>query len=398
MHAAEGSSGSFDRAGAIVASSNPQFRAFLSRTLAPRLWPAREACGGAEALSLLEGGGWCTLLLDRSLPDLDVNDVVQIVHQRYPHIHVSVVDSPAAADLFPAASARDSNPVVGAYPFGAASQDAALPSCCTDDSPAEDERSAPLPEMIGASEPMRLTYRLVRLVAPRDTPVLVSGETGTGKELVARGVHALSRRSRSPFVVLSCAAIPEALLESELFGYSRGAFTGAFQSRPGRIQAAHGGTLLLDEIGELPLAMQPKLLRFLQEGELQPLGNNAVCRVDVRVIAATNADLATRVREGRFREDLFYRLMVFPIEVVALRKRGEDVAALADHFLAAFCRGGEPCHKELSRAARVLLERYSWPGNVRELRHVVERACILSDGKPEVRPEHVKFHSASAAL
>jgi transcriptional regulator with PAS, ATPase and Fis domain len=252
--------------------------------------------------------------------------------------------------------------------------------------------------MVGTSEPMRLVSRLSRLVAPRNTPVLITGETGTGKELVARAIHSLSQRSRHRFVVVNCAAIPDTLLEAELFGYTRGAFTGAFQSRPGRIHAAQGGTLLLDEIGELPLSMQTKLLRFLQEGEVQPLGSSDVFRVDVRILASTNADLVRRLQEGRFREDLFYRLMVFPIQLLPLRKRAEDVTPLAQHFLSNFSREAETETKTFSAASRALLERHVWPGNVRELRHAVERAFILSEDESQVRPEHLQFLSSAPCV
>ena len=192
--------------------------------------------------------------------------------------------------------------------------------------PAAPDNIEPLPGMLGHSPSLRQVYRLTRLVAPRLTTVLVTGETGTGKELVARAVHALSPRRERPFVVINCAAIPEPLLEAELFGYNRGAFTGAIQSRAGRIQMAHGGTLLLDEVGDLPLSMQAKLLRFLQEGEVQRLGSSDTLHVDARVTAATNADLARLVKEGRLRDDLYYRLAVFPIEIDPLRSRREDRA------------------------------------------------------------------------
>lgn len=190
-----------------------------------------------------------------------------------------------------------------------------------------------LPGMIGSSRAMEQVYRLVRMVANRDTAVLVTGETGTGKELVASAVHQLSRRSKNPFVVVNCAAIPEALVEAELFGHARGAFTGAVQSRLGRIHVAQGGTLFLDEIGELPLSMQAKLLRFLQNGEVQRLGSSDVYRVDVRVVCATNVRLLELARARQFRLDLYYRLAIFPIGIPALRERPEDVSALANHFL-----------------------------------------------------------------
>ena len=196
--------------------------------------------------------------------------------------------------------------------------------------------------MVGTSETMRELARLIRLVAPRSTTVLIEGETGTGKEVVARAVHRLSERAGKPFAVLNCAAIPEALLEAELFGHTRGAFTGAVQSRTGRIEAAHGGTLFLDEIGEMPLALQAKMLRFLECGELQRVGDNETMRVDVRVIAATHQPLEQRPRERTFRLDLYHRLAVFPVEVPALRDRMEDLGCWRSTFWSRWgrrCRG-----------------------------------------------------------
>jgi transcriptional regulator with GAF, ATPase, and Fis domain len=248
--------------------------------------------------------------------------------------------------------------------------------------------------MIGTSGAMQDVYRLARLVAPRTTTTLVTGETGTGKELVARAVHLLGPRNRQPFITVNCAAIPEALLESELFGYARGAFTGAFQSKLGRIHAAHNGTLFLDEVGELPLSMQAKLLRFLQEGEVQRLGGSDIVRVDVRVIAATNADLARRVTERQFREDLYYRISVFPVDILPLRKRPEDVLTLGMFFLDSLCQEAQCAAKAISLEAERLLEQHDWPGNVRELRHVMERAFILSEEHREILSEHVNLRTS----
>jgi transcriptional regulator with GAF, ATPase, and Fis domain len=235
---------------------------------------------------------------------------------------------------------------------------------------------------------MHIVYRMARLVAARNTPVLIAGATGTGKEVVANAIHRLSPRAGKEFVVINCAAIPEALLESELFGYVRGAFTGAVQSRIGRIHSAHGGTLFLDEVSDLPLGMQAKLLRFLDQGEVQRLGSSDVFRVDVRVLAASNANLAELTQRKQFREDLFYRLSVFPIELPSLAERRGDVEALARHFLRKFDDGNASFSPEAVR----LLEEYSWPGNVRELQHVIERACILAEGGP-ILPEHLGLSS-----
>jgi transcriptional regulator with GAF, ATPase, and Fis domain len=252
-----------------------------------------------------------------------------------------------------------------------------------------------LPEMIGTSAPMRELARLIRLVAPRSTTVLIEGETGTGKEVVAKALHRLSERAGKPFAVLNCAAIPEALLEAELFGHTRGAFTGAVQSRTGRIEAAHGGTLFLDEIGEMPMALQAKMLRFLECGELQRVGDNETVRVDVRVIAATHQPLEQRAQERTFRLDLFHRLAVFPVEVPALRERMEDLSLLADYFLEQM--GMEMPRKRLSTEAGMKLQMHNWPGNVRELMHVLERGAILAGDRPEIGVEEIRFRRVTGS-
>jgi DNA-binding NtrC family response regulator len=247
----------------------------------------------------------------------------------------------------------------------------------------------PLPEMVGESRGMLELARLIRLVAPRTSTVLIEGETGTGKELVARAVHQLSPRVGKPFVVVNCAAIPESLLEAEVFGHTRGAFTGAMQSRTGMIESAHGGTLFLDEIGEMPLSLQAKILRFLESGELQRVGNNEIVRVDVRVLAATDEPLQQRVAEHAFRLDLYHRLAVFPVALPSLRERMEDVLPLAAHLLGKL--GEEMPVKRLSPGAAMRLMEHDWPGNVRELAHVLERATILAEDRREIAREEIRF-------
>jgi len=220
----------------------------------------------------------------------------------------------------------------------------------------------------------------VESVAGADTTVVLLGETGTGKELFARALHTQSKRSNRPLVKLNCGAIPANLIESELFGHEKGAFTGATSRRQGRFSLADGGTLFLDEIGELPVELQPKLLRVLQEGEFEPVGSSRTVKVDVRVVAATNRNLAERVKSGAFREDLYYRLNVFPIRIPPLRERSGDVAILAKVFLERFCRRTGKSLAPLSEAALTRLGAYDWPGNVRELENVMERGVIISKG------------------
>jgi DNA-binding NtrC family response regulator len=239
--------------------------------------------------------------------------------------------------------------------------------------------------LVGSSPGMLEVYRLVAGVASSASTVMILGESGTGKELVARAIHARSPRRDRPFVAINCAAIPRELVESELFGHVRGAFTGALGARAGLFEAAHTGTLFLDEIGDLPLHAQVKLLRALQEGEIKRVGADDTRKVDVRVVSATNVALPDRVRDGSFRSDLYYRLNVISIDLPPLREREGDLVLLAAHFLARYAaRAGRPA-PTLSPDARVLLARYAWPGNVRELEHAMERAIVLASG-PTVEP------------
>jgi formate hydrogenlyase transcriptional activator len=235
-------------------------------------------------------------------------------------------------------------------------------------------------ELIGSSEKFQVLLEHVGIVAPVDSAVLIQGETGTGKEVVARAIHEASPRRRNRFVALNCAAIPGTLLESELFGYEKGAFTGAVSQTLGRFQAADRGTLFLDEIGDLPLELQPKLLRALQEKQFERLGGGHTVSVDVRVIAATNQNLEQMVREKKFRADLFYRLNVFPITLPPLRERRTDISHLAEHFVQKFARQQGKLIDTIPDGVMAALEQHDWPGNVRELQNVIERGVILTTG------------------
>jgi transcriptional regulator with GAF, ATPase, and Fis domain len=254
------------------------------------------------------------------------------------------------------------------------------------DAPSARSAAKPIPGrfgMVGDSAPMRALYDLVAKVGPSDVSALVMGETGTGKELVARALHEQSRRAKKPFLAENCAAVPESLLESELFGHVRGSFTGAVADRAGHFVAANGGTVFLDEIGDMPLSMQAKLLRVLQEGEVRPVGSNKVQKVDVRVVAATNKDLPAMCRAGTFREDLYFRLNVVTLRLPPLRERKGDVAHLARHFLAR-CDAESGRSTRMSDAALQALEAWRWPGNVRELENVIRRASVFAG--EEIQP------------
>lgn len=375
--------------GVLVASPSPQLHEQVVERYPDHCLQVQYVAGGAEALVRLESGDWQVLFLDRHLPDLDAEELVPIIQRRHPGVEVVMLDS------------RD-GPATPGCP--AVALDRRLPPGGTPLPPLEEhgggaERmpalrlvkagAEPLAGMVGESEAMQRLYRLVRLVAPRTTTVLLTGATGTGKELVARAIHGLSPRAARSFVAVNCAAIPEALLEAELFGHARGAFTGAVQASAGRIQAAQGGSLFLDEIGDLPLSLQAKLLRFLDQKEIQRLGGRETARVDVRVVAATNAHLPRLVGQGKFRADLYYRLTAFPLELPPLAERVGDILPLAEHFLRLIAAAANTAVPGLSREAIAALHSRIWEGNVRELQQVMERAAILVDGGPTILPEHL---------
>jgi DNA-binding NtrC family response regulator len=363
----------------LVTSPNDAYRTKLCERLYLEASLVDEATGGADAVAKLDARGYDTVFLDKRLADLQAEEVAAILERRDAAVRVVFVDSgeggeaeanpPSCAETTDNAAFQRTGPQQGSR---------AVP-----DAPSE-PGIEPLPGMHGKHRSMQQVFRMARLVAPYDTTVLITGETGTGKELVANAIHQISRRRNGPFVVVNCAAIPEELLEAELFGHARGAFTGAVQSRIGRIHAAHGGTLFLDEAGDLPLHMQAKLLRFLQHGEVQRLGSPDIFRVDVRVIAATNANLKEQVAERQFRSDLYYRLAVFPIQLPNLAMRREDILPLSECFLEKLCADAGTGFKSLTPAAAALLQRHAWPGNVRELEHAIERAFILSEDRPEI--------------
>jgi DNA-binding NtrC family response regulator len=347
--------------GVLLVSSNDDLRRNLASKLRSTRWNVQEAISGASALEKIHHGAVSLVLLDPALSDLKVEEFREILETGYPGIEVIPVNSHTGQPML--ASPSPDSPCF--------------------DLVREVERGAPL--NLDAKRASLAAAVMVRLVAQRDTTVLITGESGTGKDLVANAIHQLSPRRNKPFVVINCAAIPEPLLEAELFGFVKGAFTGAIQSRLGRIHVAQGGTLFLDEIGDFPLGLQAKLLRFAEQGEVQRLGSTDTFRVDVRVIAATNANLRKLVQERAFREDLFYRLSVFPIELPPLRDRMSDLSSLIQAFLTKLC----PHNVVLSPEAAEILEHHNWPGNVREVRNVIERASILAGTGREIRPEHI---------
>ncbi len=357
----------------LVGPDDESRRGLRDQLQDPR-WKVREARSGSDALERLLEEGSEVMLLDPKLPDLDTVEFQAIVRSQHPHTQIILMSSSLEKGSAPALSSPPGGRVTSQFQRTRSSFQAE----------SGESAQSGWQNMIGSTPAMQRVFRAARLAARHDTTVLVQGESGTGKDLIARGIHASGNRARQPFVVINCAAIPESLLESELFGYAKGSFTGAAQSRVGRIQAAHGGTLFLDEIGDMPYPLQSKLLRFLEQREIQRIGETETLRVDCRIIAATNADLKHRISTNQFREDLFYRLAIFPIHLPPLRERREDLIPLMQRFLATFSPG-----LRLSEHALDPLLSHLWPGNIRELRNVLERACLFAEGRNEILPEDI---------
>ncbi len=421
---------------ALVTSADGSFRQRLSSILTDLRWQVREAQGGAEAWGEAMDMLPHAIIVDSWLPDLDIGEFLREFHAAFPAVDVVTTGNANPLESEPGphrqeilyalhriqetdTAAWNTAPILDVevrHHNAAMDVPAELlhstgfggPMAVKRPTPAAAPPTAPgttatgcaqktvavagaerIQELIGNSPSMLEISRRIRLVAPRTTPVLIEGPTGSGKELVAEALHKLSPRSRKPFVAINCAAIPEALLEAELFGHTRGAFTGAVQGRVGRIEAADGGTLFLDEIGEMPLALQAKLLRFVESGELQRVGDNELLKVDVRIIAATHQALAEHTQVGSFRADLYYRLAVFLIRTPPLAEHLQDLTLLVDHFLEQMGRAMPV--KRIDAAAMAKLKHHPWPGNVRELEHVLERAAILAGDEPVLSSENVDF-------
>ena len=371
----------------LIVDDEETQRVMLSNILGRSGFDVITAPNGRQAVAELEQGRFDLVLTDQRMPEMDGLELLDQTRRLAPHLPVVLMTAfgnvstavqamkRGAADYLTKPFERDELLLV---------IDKALRQSRLEDEVVnlrgELRKRYRLDNIIGASAAMQEVFSVVERVAATEVPVLITGESGTGKELIARALHSGSRRAGGPFVALNCAAVPEALLESEFFGHEKGAFTGAVRAHPGRFEQADGGTLFLDEIGAMRVDLQAKLLRALQEQEVQRLGATETRKVDVRILAATCDDLEQSIRERTFREDLYYRLSVVPVALPPLRDRIEDIPVLAEHFLGRACRNADREGLQIGAEAMELLRRYSWPGNVRELENCIERMVVLSRG------------------
>jgi DNA-binding NtrC family response regulator len=381
----------------IIVDDEQSLRQVLDLVFREEGYAVRTAFNGIQALEMLEAEHADVILTDVRMPDMDGIELLRNVRERNPDVGVVLMTAHSSVE-----TARDAFKL-GADDFiekpfdveelkvivAKTIEKQALVSENRAFKRAQRERGS-IANIIGNSAKMNAIFQMIETVAEVQSTVLVTGESGTGKELVARAIHSMSPRADKPFISINCGAFTETLLESELFGYKKGSFTGANTDRKGLFEAANGGTIFLDEIGEMSPAMQVKLLRVLQERRVRPVGAHDEISVDARVIAATNRDLKRMAEEGTFREDLFYRISVIPIDLPPLRDRKEDIPALIEHFVRKFC---EQSGKQLGISPRTaqLLENYAWHGNVRELEHTIERAVAL-ERTAEIQPEQLPTH------
>lgn len=371
----------------------------LAKTFSAEAYSVKTAYNVADGMAFLSSGDIDVVVTDMKLPDGDGMEVLKTVREMFPLTPVVMMTAYASIEMAVRAVKE------GAYDFITKPFDPdhllLIIKRALEEKAAWKEnlvlkKELPgflkMPEIVGVSRAWEEVMEKVRKVAPLKTTALVLGESGTGKELVARAIHHMSQRAKELFVAVNCAAIPKDLIENEIFGHEKGAFTGAGEVKPGRFELADKGTIFLDEIGDMAMPVQSKLLRALQESEFERVGGTKTIKVDLRVIAASNKDLGREVAEGRFREDLYYRLNVFPVVVPPLRERREDIIPLARHFISIFSREMNKNLPSISPQVEKILTGQEWKGNVRELKNVIERAVILCDGQA-LMPEHFNFSS-----
>lgn len=351
-------------------------------------WQVDAVIDGKAAIEMLENNGYQLILSDVKMPNLDGMQLLKYIRETMPYSDTIMMTAHGNVESAIECLKQGASDYL-LKPFDMddliirINRIAAVQSLKARNISLEDNCLQRREDLIGSSEAMEEVFKLISQAGPSDASILISGESGTGKELVAAALHDTSNRREHPYIRLNCAAIPEGLMESEMFGHEKGAFTGAIKQKAGKLEMADGGTLLLDEIADLPLALQPKLLRALQESEFERVGGTRTLRVDVRIICSTAKDLVLEVKEGRFREDLFYRLRVIPIKLPPLRARKEDIAELLKHFLHEYSlKRGIPM--SVSKEAMDSLLEYDYPGNVRELKNIIERASILA-AEPQIK-------------
>jgi DNA-binding NtrC family response regulator len=379
----------------LVIEDKDTMRKMVSKTLAEEGYTVDTAADGLEGIQKAKTKPFDLVITDMKMPEMDGLEVVSTIKEHNNGTAVIVMTAYGTIETAVAAMKEGASEFL-TKPFDTEHMlvlvEKALKSqrmVAENEALREDiDHRLGMGKIIGQNEKIIEVLKLIQKVALSDTSVLLQGESGTGKELFAKAIHDLSPRKDKAFITINCAAIPRDLLENELFGSERGAYTGSVARKIGRFEIADGGTIFLDEIGDMDIALQAKLLRVLQEKTIERLGGTKTTKVDTRVIAASNADLKSLIDHKKFREDLYYRLSVFPVTIPPLRERLDDVAALADHFIKRYCLDMNRKPRSLSREALSMMEKYHWPGNVRELENVIERAIILAEGK-KIKPEHM---------
>ncbi|MEJ2671256.1 MAG: sigma-54 dependent transcriptional regulator [Deltaproteobacteria bacterium] len=379
----------------LIVDDDAQLRQSFEKLLTAEGHTVKTASSGEAAISLVQAEVPDLVIMDVRMPSMSGLEAFQAIHRIEPKLPVIIMTAYGTTEtaieatklgafeyvLKPFENIQDILALIGqALEAGRFMRSRVELDVAPDTTAAE--------PIIGKSKPMQEVYKAIGRVAHTDATVLIRGESGTGKELVARAIYQHSLRAAKPFLVINCVAIPETLLESELFGYEKGAFTGAVNRRVGKFEQAHGGTVFLDEIGDMPFSIQAKILRLLQEKSLERLGGREPIPVDVRIIAATNRDLETALAQGRFREDLYYRLKVVTLRLPPLRERSQDITLLAEYFLSRFAKEMHMTNPGMTDEAKLLLLSYQWPGNVRELANAMQKALIFSRGYP-IHPENV---------